>query len=347
MGPWQFLLAFRLALASVKNELAPTEACLFAAQGEIDRSPDKLDMFVTTSRLYKKHLADYFCSIARDMLVLELGVYHGHTTSVLATIFARVISVDIEEAYLSVAAAYNKNHSNVVFLVADLMAGASWNMLASNEVKVIIIDANHDYEHVRADAQNALTYMKQLEYLVFDDVGHEIGVQRTLRELTRAGALKECQGIGHGWDGASWQVRTWNEQTGESFMSWTNTSEGVICKRGNISPAPNFLDKRFYVYQQPLGQLCHAGIMRFLPSSKLITNTWGDGTWRAARQDQRDVLLLQLPGMSSGPVELLFNLPRTGFVLSKMGAATADWFGILDHLIFAPFHLATRQFDDA
>ena len=37
------------------------------------------------------------------MTVLELGVYPGHTATVLAAIFERAISVDIEKEYLEVA----------------------------------------------------------------------------------------------------------------------------------------------------------------------------------------------------------------------------------------------------
>ena len=330
------------------------DECLAYCQLEIDRAPDKMDMFVTTSRLYKRHLAEHFCKLPKRTVVLELGVYHGHSTAVLAALFQQVISVDVEKDYLSIAAKHTANRSNIAFLAVNLMAG-SWQMFASSGIQVVVIDADHRYEYVRADAHNALTHLPQLEYVVFDDFGHEIGVQRVVLELQAQGALLDCRGIGNGWNGSRWEFRNWNEQTGEIFMSWTNMSEGVICKRGNISSSgfpQRFLDQRFYIYKQPLGQLCPAGILRLLPGGGLVTSLWGHGTWTEAADDShlrnqhRDALLLELPGMTPGPIELLFNSPRSAFVLSQVGMVGTDWFGIREHLVFEPFQLATRQFDD-
>ena len=121
---------------------------------------DKADMFVTTSRLYKRHLSEYFCKLPSRTVLLELGVYHGHTTAVLAAMFQQVISIDIEKSYLRVAAAHTKHHSNIVFLTADLMVG-NWQMFASSGIKVVVVDANHRYEYVRADAHNALFYLPE------------------------------------------------------------------------------------------------------------------------------------------------------------------------------------------
>ena len=148
--------------------------------------------------------------------------------------------------------------------------------------------------------------------MVFDDFGHEVGVQRTVNELQREGILTDCLGIGQGWNGSRWQFRNWDESTGESFMSWTDKSEGIICKRGHTltaSPAQQFLDQRFYIYSQPLGKLCPAGIFRLLPDGRLETSKWGAGTWMKAAEhagpdsERRDALLLELPGMAPGPIE--------------------------------------------
>ena len=350
---WHRVIWLLVSLSSSRIQTQKSwEDCLASAHLEIDRAPDKKDMFVTTSRLYKRHLAKHFCKLPSRTVVLELGVYHGHSTAVLAAMFQQVIAVDIDETYLRIAAHNDRNHSNIVFLTVDLMAGG-WHMLASSGVQVVVVDANHRYEYVRADAYNALSYLPQLEYLVFDDFGHEIGVQRTVRELQSNGAIVDCHGIGLGSNGSRWRYQNWNEETGETFMSWTNESEGMICKRGNVSisgSAQRFVDQRFYIYSQPLGQFCPSAILRLLPGGKLVTSLWGDGQWRAERDSlgsaqERDTLLLELAGLSSDPIELLFNSPRSAFVLSRLGATRPDWFGIRDHLVFEPFQRATRQFD--
>ena len=96
--------------------------CRAAAEVEIQKAPEKAEMFVTTSHLYKRHLAKYFCEgsassspRADSLIALELGVYHGHTTAVLAAIFKKIISVDIEKEYLEIAAKHCDGHANVVF----------------------------------------------------------------------------------------------------------------------------------------------------------------------------------------------------------------------------------------
>ena len=318
-----------------------------AAEVEILRAPDKSEMFVTTSHLYKRQLAEYFCEIdTSNQIALELGVYHGHTTAVLATIFKRVISVDIEKEYLGVAANHCEKHSNVIFLSMDLMAD-DWAVFTSNPVNVAIIDANHHYEHVLADAQNALRQMQHLEHLVFDDYNEE-GVAHAVDELERAGVLVDCRGIGRGSDGSSWAFQDWDPATDTQFQRWTNRSEGKICKRGKLltptgSFVSNFADRRFYLYKHPLIHLCQAGVFRFLHNGTLLTSAWDTGQWTIDPAG-RDVLLLHLPAMSLEPLEVIFNVGRTAFYVAHRGTLEPTWFGIGDHLVQRPFQLASNSF---
>ena len=322
--------------------------CMHAAEIEIRNAPEKSQMFVTTSHLYKRHLAEYFCGMGGNMTALELGVYHGHTTAVLAAIFRRVISVDIEKEYLEVASKNAAAHANVIFLSMDLMAD-DWTIFSTNQVSVGIIDANHHYEYVMADAQNALRHLPHLQYLVFDDY-HEEEVERAVTELEEAGVLVECQGIGNGWNGSPWEFQDWDPGSGQQFKRWTTQSEGRICKR---SPAragwktlPGFVNKRFFVYRQPLTHLCQAGVFRFLANGTLLTS-WesGGGSWQAAASTTReDLLILKLPGLLSSELELIFNSGRTAFMLSEVGSSRADWFGIYDQLVNRPFQIASSLF---
>ena len=340
-------LAYFIVLLGPLADAWNWSTCIHAAEAEIQKAPEKSQMFVTTSHLYKRHLAEYFCRIGGNMTALELGVYHGHTTAVLAAIFKRVISVDIEKEYLEVASKNVAEHSNVVFLSMDLMAD-DWSVFSTNQVGVSIIDANHHYEYVLADAQNALRHLPHLQYLVFDDY-HEEGVERAVTELEQAGLLVDCQGIGNGWNGSPWEFQDWDPASGQQFKRWTTQSEGRICKRnpeafGNSKTRPSFVDKRFFVYRQPLTHLCQAGIFRFLPNGTLLTS-WdsGSGLWQAAASTVgEDALVVQLPG-SLAQLELFFNSGRTAFMLSEVGKSTG-WFGIYDQLVNRPFQVASSLF---
>ncbi len=128
-----------------------------------------LEVSITTSYQYKRHIAEHFCEIGKDLTAMELGVYHGYTTRILATIFKKVIAVDINKGLLQMAA---KNvgplEENVVFLFMDLMSD-DWRKLANNDVDVVIIDADHTYAGVRRDAENVLKHLPTLQWIVFHD----------------------------------------------------------------------------------------------------------------------------------------------------------------------------------
>ena len=56
----------------------------------------------TTTHLFKRHLAQFFCPMtaSQQLTVAEIGVFHGHTTAVLAAVFHQVIAVDVEESHV-------------------------------------------------------------------------------------------------------------------------------------------------------------------------------------------------------------------------------------------------------
>ena len=158
---WTFLVP---ADAEVPQFTA-VEACVAAAKLVIQQWSENDDDKVTSSRLFKIHMAEYFCKLGSpSMTVLELGVHRGYTTLVWATIFRKVIAVDISEHWLRIAGQTTAEKSNVVFLTANLMAD-SWTIFRNNRVDAVIIDANHDYNYVRADAYNSLRHLPDLKYL--------------------------------------------------------------------------------------------------------------------------------------------------------------------------------------
>lgn len=140
--------------------------------------------------LYKQHLAEHFCGIGADMTAVELGVYHGYTTSILANMFKKVIAVDVNKGLIEIAAKTlgELEQENVVFLMMDLMADG-WSKFASNDVKVVVIDADHTYAGVKRDAGNALRYLPELQWLVFHDTWMD-QIELAVHEFEQQGLLK-------------------------------------------------------------------------------------------------------------------------------------------------------------
>lgn len=87
-----------------------------------------------------------------DATVLEVGVYHGHGTELLASVFAKVLALDIDRSALSIALQQVGRLSHrVTFLQMDSLAeagarapltfgqrhGEDWALLAANNVSVV------------------------------------------------------------------------------------------------------------------------------------------------------------------------------------------------------------------
>ncbi|CAE8615709.1 unnamed protein product [Polarella glacialis] len=352
--PWLRFLLLLVAVAqwrphadalyarSSEEEMA---SCLAAAETEIARSPDKDELHVTTSWLYKRDVARYFCAIgSRQLSVIELGVYQGHTTAVLASIFGQVIAVDIESEYLRASLEHNRDRRNIVFLTLDTYAD-DWNVLRANNVNVAVIDADHKYEKVRTDAHHALSYLAPVDYLVFDDFGMEVGVRKAVGELVEAKALHDCQPVGRGKDESPWLLKGYG---------WINHTEGVICRRGagsHEAAVADYLDIAFLLYAQPSDSLMRASsVISFQAEEQVLgTSTWGRGTWaRNVLEEPRKLQLsASLPGLPNGSWDVIFNRPRTAFLMSQAGDAEAkvEWFGLRADKVNQVFITANEFFE--
>jgi len=306
------------------------------------------DLHVTTSWRFKRDLANFFCRLSprpTRLTALELGTFHGYTTAVLAAIFGRVLAVDVKASYLEAAAEHCTSCGNVVYLAVDSHSD-SWAVLTSNRVHVAMIDGDHRYEWVRSDAHKALGLLRPLEYIVFDDYGVEHGVRRVVEELLAERALRECQPIGLGTDGAPWLLKGWD---------WVNYSEGMLCSRGSVAASrassASFVDASFMLYAVPTDPLMRAkAVLSFWADGVVWTSLWGYGRWvlleQASSLGQRVGLVnLTLPRLGSHPWEAFFNKPRSAFVLSSHGDTRVRWFGLRSDIINQVFITANEQFD--
>jgi predicted methyltransferase len=104
--------------------------------------------------------------------------------------FKKVIAVDVNKGLIEIAAKTlgELEQENVVFLMMDLMADG-WSKFASNDVKVVVIDADHTYAGVKRDAGNALRYLPEVQWLVFHDIWMD-PVALAVHEFEQQGLLK-------------------------------------------------------------------------------------------------------------------------------------------------------------
>ncbi|CAE7288710.1 unnamed protein product [Symbiodinium natans] len=332
-----FPLGLSLVVLAAGRSSGSSGSCQAAAQAQIRRAPDGKGMATTSSHIFKSQLAEHFCEHGAGMTVLELGTHHGHTTAVLAAIFRKVIAVDILKSSLDMAARHVGELANVFLLSLDLRA-ADWQAIASNDVSVVLVGANHDYQAVLSGVRNALSYFPSLRFLVFDDYFQD-SVHRAVTELEEAGVLVNCEALGAGWDGRHWYVRS----------SRVNRSEGRICQagHGNLGQLlkQSFLNRSFYVYRLPLN-MHPSGYMRFLPDGSLQSSQWSDGAWRLPQDPGLldDFLLLSIPGLSHEPLLLQFNQRRVAFLLCNFHTKEAEWFGLVADVLEQPFMLANQGF---
>eukprot|EP00927_Polykrikos_kofoidii_P054966 TRINITY_DN49293_c0_g1_i1.p1 TRINITY_DN49293_c0_g1~~TRINITY_DN49293_c0_g1_i1.p1 ORF type:complete len:385 (+),score=50.14 TRINITY_DN49293_c0_g1_i1:102-1256(+) len=353
---------FPLGIHAVFDAASRT-ACLERAEDEILRAPEKNELHVTTSRQFKRDLTEFFCAMPLErlaaMTALEIGIFRGHTTAVLAAIFGKVIAIDVDSRYLQAASQHCSRSPSgvdrgVVFLAVDSFAD-DWKVLSSNRIHVAFIDGDHRYDRVASDANRALGLLEPVDFLIFDDYGVEEGVRKVIGDLLKSGALKDCLPVGRGSDGDPWLLRGW---------SWVNHTEGMLCMRGpqvlETHASSDFQDSGFLVYASPLDHLLRASsIWNFQSSGTVWTDRWGKGTWRwpvrtgarsavvADAQRARDILHVELPGLEPSEWEVLFNRPRTAFLLTDLHkpSSAAAWFGLRSNRVNQVFEVANEQFE--
>lgn len=236
------------------------------------------------------------------MTALELGIFKGHTTAVLASIFGQVISADVMWEFLNISARRNEQWGNVAYVEMDTYA-THWRLIGANRVDVVVIDADHQYPKVRNDVVQSWHAFRHLRWFVFDDT-FDPEVMRAVRGLQLSRTLGRCYGIGRGSDWSSWEYagRTWSEP------------EGLVCARGPASPewVPMFVEVAYLFYKVPTDPLVHAsGTVSFKAGGVLWTDMWGSGTWQLGdgikgKEGVRSTLMFNLPGLEPEVPEPVF-----------------------------------------
>lgn len=162
--------------------------------------PSKGDDANTVSRRFRRDLVE-FClqgGTCGGQTIAELGCHRGHTTAVLARLFARVFVLDNSAQGLAAARARNKDRTNVVYLRVEHYNGLQrfdWPaLLKENVIDVVFVDASHFYPHVVSDIRSALS-LSQVHTLIFDDYALLTPVRKAVDDFIREDLLR-CEGIG-------------------------------------------------------------------------------------------------------------------------------------------------------
>lgn len=161
--------------------------------------------------------------------IAEIGAHKGYTTKIISHIFSEVYAVDNSVEWTNFNKSYNKDRTNIVYVMLDIYTD-SWNIIPDT-IDVVFIDAGHGYEHCMSDIQNSLKQFTNLKYLIFDDYGVWDGVRKAVDEMIADGTLQFERFIGA------------QDVLGLHGVVHKNTNEGIIC-RVNY-PRFNLVNKKY------------------------------------------------------------------------------------------------------
>jgi hypothetical protein len=170
------------------------------------------DIWTCSSKM-RTDIADFFVS-KKKFKIAEIGAHKGYSTRILSKIFSKVYAVDNSVEWTAFNKNYNKNATNIEYVMLDLY-NDNWNILP-DDIEVSFIDAGHSYEHCKSDIMNSIKQFKNLKYIILDDYGVWPGVKQIVDELINSKVLKFKKFIGI------------DDVPGPSGIVH-NVKEGIIC----------------------------------------------------------------------------------------------------------------------
>ena len=153
----------------------------------------------------------YNCSIA------EIGAYKGYSTKILSKIFSKVYAVDNNVEWINFNKNLNKDSNNIKYIIFDIYANSSWDILPDN-IQVAFIDADNSYYGAKSDILNSIERFTDLKYIILGNYGLSADVRQIVDELIQNKILKIEKFIGT--NGLN------NNAIGTNGL---NNNEGIIC----------------------------------------------------------------------------------------------------------------------
>jgi hypothetical protein len=185
-----------------------TETDIFNASPDINN-----DLWTCSSKMRKDIF--YFFISKKYFKIVEIGGHKGYTTKILSNIFSKVYTVDNNLNYMQENKIFNKNSSNIEYVILDIYKN-NWRILPE-DIDIVFIDADHSYLCCKSDIINSINRFKNLSYIIFDDYGVWPGVKQAINEFINNKILLFETYIGL-------------EDVPSEFGIAKNTHEGIICR---------------------------------------------------------------------------------------------------------------------
>jgi len=187
------------------------------------------DIWTCSSKM-RKDISDFFVA-KKHFSIAEIGSHKGYTTKILSQIFSKVYAVDNSVEWTNFNRNFNKEATNVEYVMLDLYRD-SWDVLPEN-IEVSFIDAVHSYDGCKSDIMNSIKRLKKLEYIIFDDYGVWPGVKHIVNELMETKTLLFERFIGI------------NDVPGP-YGIVPNVNEGIIC---SVNKVNNKIKNKQYTWE--------------------------------------------------------------------------------------------------
>jgi predicted O-methyltransferase YrrM len=204
----------------------------------------------TCSDKFRYDIFDFF-SKKSYYKIAEIGAHKGYTTKVLSKIFSKVYSVDNSVEFTNFSKEFNKDSTNIEYVMLDIYRD-SWDVLP-DDIEVVFIDADHSYRGCKSDTLNSINRITNLQYIIFDDYGVWPGVKQIVDELLSSKTLIFERFIGITDVPSPWGIVS-------------NVNEGIICKVNK--PIKN-IENKTYGWEN--------SSITFLPDFKM--NAFGNGSY--------------------------------------------------------------------
>jgi lipopolysaccharide biosynthesis glycosyltransferase len=158
------------------------------------------------------------CDFFKDKMHLklaEIGSHKGYSTKILSNLFSKVYAVDNSVEWTNFNKNFNKDKSNIEYVMLDIYKD-NWDILPTN-IEVSFIDAGHSYNCCKSDILNSIKQFNDLQYIICDDYGVWSGVKQIIDEFIQLKILIFERFIGL------------NDVPGPNGIV-KNTNEGIICR---------------------------------------------------------------------------------------------------------------------
>jgi FkbM family methyltransferase len=207
------------------------------------------DIWTCSSKM-RYDIYDFFKDKS-EFKIAEIGSHKGYSTKILSKIFSKVYAVDNSIEWTNFNKNYNKDITNIEYVMLDIYKD-SWEILP-DDIEVSFIDAVHSYDGCKSDIMNSINRFKNLQYIIFDDYGVWNGVKQIVDELIQNKTLIFEKFIGI------------NNVPGPNGIV-KNVNEGIIC---SITQSINEIKYKTYSWEN--------SYIKFLDNFKM--DAFGEGNY--------------------------------------------------------------------